>query len=148
MCLSRSEAEGKCFIELRKIDWCIADMTAITERKSAMKKAADASHGARLRFWVFARIATVAEITEAYVSGELENFRVVVDSGFHMKPQTYDHTNEVVFIVSRIDPCVDIVIWICSDGFDAAVKIVPRAIKHVFDMVHIVSSFLISVTLV
>ena len=78
MCLSRSEAECKCFIELRKIDWCIADMTAITERKSAMKKAADASHGARLRFWVFARIATVAEITEAYVSGELENCRVVV----------------------------------------------------------------------
>ena len=42
-------------------------MTAITERKSAMKKAAEASHGARLRFWVFARIATVAEMTEAYL---------------------------------------------------------------------------------
>jgi hypothetical protein len=64
-----------------------------------------------------------------------------------MKPRTYDHTNEVVFIVSRIDPCVDIVIWIYSDGFYAAVKIVPGAIKHVFDMVHIFSSFLISVTL-
>ena len=65
MCLSLSEADGKCFIELRKIDWCMAVMTAITERKSAMKKAAEASHGARLKFCVFARIATVAEMTEA-----------------------------------------------------------------------------------
>ena len=71
-----------------------------------------------------------------------------MNNGCNTEPQTYNHTNEVVLIVSCVNPCVDIVIWICSNGFNATVKIVPRALGYVFDIVETISSFLIPITLV